>query len=110
MSLLFMRQQIAETADAQERIEREVIAMERRIRYLDTKIAEVHQPAYLQGRIAQMGLNLRRPANNEIFYLQGPAIEPLQEYERPHTDRFVERDPFRHSIDIAVMEPLRGMN
>lgn len=108
MTLLFMRQQISETANATERVQREIVESERRIRYLDTKIAEVHQPSYLNARIAQLGLNLRPPRNNEIQYLNGPKIEVIR--DRDGEDLFAERDPFRHSIDIAVMEPLRGFN
>lgn len=111
LGLLFMRQQISETASSTERIQRQIVETERRIRYLDTKIAEVHQPNYLHARMDALGLRLRAPRDSEMVYIQGPRIEDFPTQQAVEGERLItDRDPFRHSIDMAVMEPLRGFN
>ncbi len=111
LGLLFIRQQISETASATERIQRQITDTERRIGYLDTKIAEVHQPNYLHARMDALGLQLRAPRDSEVVYIQGPRIDVIPTPEDVEGGRLItDRDPFRHSIDMAVMEPLRGFN
>lgn len=105
MSLLWMRQEIEDTARATRAIETEIIKEERRLRYLDTKIAEIHQPLYLERQVRRLGLNLRPPSASQIVYLEGAPLhrEPLPgdpDYTPP-----AQKDPFIRSIDLAVMEP-----
>jgi hypothetical protein len=107
LGLLWLRQKIELTAQATRLLETDIVKEERRLRYLDTKIAEVHQPLYLERQIQRLGLRLHPPAGDQVVYLQGrrPADRALAragEVESPRR----ERDPFRHSIDLAVMDAL----
>jgi hypothetical protein len=102
--LLWMRQEIEQTARQIRQLESELVKEERRMRFLDSKLAEIHQPLYLERQIARLGLNLRPPASSQIVYLpaaplQRPAREALAAGEAP-----VARDPFMRSIDLAIME------
>jgi cell division protein FtsB len=107
MAILWLRQQNAQVAARIETVEREIAQVERRIRYLDTKIAEIHHPAYLRARATELGLNLQRPGERQLVYLGVPRdVRPDRAPERGPADR----DPFRTTFDLAVMEPLRANN
>lgn len=107
LGLLWLRQKIELTAQATRTLEVEIAKEELRLRYIDTKIAEIHQPHYLERQIQRLGLNLRPPMADQIVYLDG---YPQYQTNRPEesdaypTER--EKDPFRYSIDLAVMKSL----
>jgi len=107
LGLLWLRQKIELTAQATRLLETDIVKEERRLRYLDTKIAEVHQPLYLERQIQRLGLRLHPPAGDQVVYLQGrrPADRALARTGEVKPPRR-ERDPFRHSIDLAVMDAL----
>ncbi len=108
LSLVWLRQQIAESAIRTQELQRERQQMVRRVEYLDVKIAEVQRPAYLERRAREMGLNLRRPEVGQLV-----AVGPIAPLIPPHVEEAypapVERDPYKNTFDLAVMEPLRRL-
>lgn len=106
LSLVWLRQQIADTATRTQELQRERAALNRRLEYLDVKIAEVQRPNFLEHRAREMGLVLRRPEMGQLV-----ALGPLAPLRTPGVEergsRPSEREPYRNSFDLAVMEPLR---
>ena len=107
LGLLWLRQKIELTAQATRSLETEIVKEERRLRYIDTKIAEIHQPLYLERQIKRLGLSLRPPVEKQVIYVQwhpyrGGIIARKPEEKQTRRNK----DPFRHSIDLAVMESL----
>ena len=107
LGLLWLRQKIELTAQATRSLETEIAKEERRLRYIDTKIAEIHQPLYLDRQIKRLGLSLAPPKAEQVFYIRwapGRTGDFAAKDESPATA--TDQDPFRHSIDLAVMESL----
>lgn len=111
LGLLWMRQKIESTAQATRSLEVEIVKEERRLRYLDTKIAEIHQPLYLERQIERLGLKLKPPVATQIVYMDQhvPRDRALARADREAAPK-TERDPFRYSIDLAVMESLTPLD
>lgn len=111
LSLVWLRQQIADTARYTQRLQSDRVEVNRRIEYLDVKIAEVHRPASLERRAVEMGLTLRRAAPGQIVAL-GPlpgVTAPLSPEALRSGDLPVARDPYTNTFDLAVMEPIRRL-
>jgi hypothetical protein len=107
LGLLWLRQKIETTAQATRTLEVEIEKEERRLRYLDTKIAELHQPIYLERQIQRLGLKLRPPMADQVVYLDGyPRYQPDGPADNSRRPTDSETDPFRYSIDLAVMKSL----
>ncbi|MEX0320766.1 MAG: hypothetical protein AB3N63_01265 [Puniceicoccaceae bacterium] len=107
LGLLWLRQQIEITAQATRSLEVEIAKEERRLRYIDTKIAEIHQPIYLERQIERLGLNLRPPLADQIVYMDGyPKYDHPYARDGGDAESGQQKDPFRYSIDLAVMESL----
>jgi hypothetical protein len=107
LGLLWLRQKIEYTAQATRTLEVEIAKEERRLRYLDTKIAEIHQPVYLERQIQRLGLKLRPPLADQVVYMDGyPRQQRQQNRGEDSNPLRRETDPFRYSIDLAVMESL----
>jgi hypothetical protein len=108
LGLLWLRQKIELTAQATRLLEKEIVKEERRLRYVDTKIAEIHQPLYLERQIKRLGLNLRPPMEDQVVYLRGSRStnRALAENGEGESGKRNGKDPFRHSIDLAVMDSL----
>jgi len=106
LGLLWLRQKIELTAQATRQTETEIVKEERRLRYLDTKIAEIHQPLYLEQQIQRLGLQLRPPTVEQIYYVQSPAARRSGMAGSTVATKRPDKDPFRHSFDLAVMESL----
>lgn len=107
LGLLWLRQKIELTAQATRSLETDIAKEERRLRYIDTKIAEIHQPLYLERQVKRLGLGLRPPKADQIVYIRwapGRGSSYAAKGESPVKP--AEKDPFRHSIDLAVMESL----
>jgi hypothetical protein len=111
LGLLWLRQKIESTAQATRLLETDIVKEERRIRYIDTKIAEIHQPIYLERQIRRLGLPLLPPRSDQIVYLDRVLrhMHGLAGGDSAATKKR-ERDPFRHSIDLAVMESLTSLD
>ena len=107
LGLLWLRQKIELTAQATRSLEVEIAKEERRLRYIDTKIAEIHQPLYLERQIKRLGLNLRPPSADQVVYMDGyPQYRRMHDGSEDLNSRERVKDPFRYSIDLAVMESL----
>ena len=107
LGLLWLRQKIELTARATRTLETEIVKEERRLRYIDTKIAEIHLPNHLQRQIERFGLDLAPPREDQVVYLQGaPLREEVHPEDQDESGPQRERDPFRHSIDLAIMDAL----
>lgn len=108
LGLLWLRQKIELTAQATRLLEKEIVKEERRLRYVETKIAEIHQPLYLERQIKRLGLNLRPPVGDQVVYLMGtrPTDRALAENGGEAPGQAEGKDAFRHSIDLAVMDSL----
>jgi hypothetical protein len=108
LGLLWLRQKIEVTAQATRLLEKEIVKEERRLRYVDTKIAEIHQPLYLERQIKRLGLNLRPPMEDQVVYLRGgrSTNRALAENGEAAPGKRSGKDPFRHSMDLAVMDSL----
>ena len=107
LGLLWLRQKIELTARATRTLETEMVKEERRLRYIDTKIAEIHLPNHLERQIERFGLDLAPPREDQVVYLPGTPLRPEtfpDDWEEP--GRKPARDPFRHSIDLAIMDAL----
>jgi hypothetical protein len=111
LGLLWLRKKIEYTAQATRALEVEMDKEERRLRYLDTKIAEIHQPIYLERQIQRLGLKLRPPLADQVVYMDGYP-QQKRHYARNNEERAKGKntDPFRYSIDLAVMESLKPMD
>lgn len=106
LGLLWLRQKIELTARATRTLEVEVAKEERRLRYVDSKIAEIHQPHYLEQQIRRLGLDLRPPQADQVVYMDGyPQYQPESPAEEAYAGA-EKKDPFRYSIDLAVMKSL----
>ena len=107
LGLLWLRQKIEHTAQATRSLEKEIVKEERRLHYIDAKIAEIHQPIYLERQIQKLSLNLRPPLADLIVYMEGyPQYTRTYAKNGEGNSGRSEKDPFRYSIDLAVMESL----
>jgi hypothetical protein len=107
LGLLWLRQKIELTAQATRTLETEIQKEEQRLQYIDTRIAEIHQPVHLERQIARLGLDLRPPRQDQIVYVRwNPARGTDRDRNRGGEPANPKRDPFRHSIDLAVMDTL----
>ena len=110
LGLLWLRQQVEHTAQATRALEVEIAKEERRLRYLDTKIAEIHQPLYLERQVSRLGLNLKPPRAEQVVYMDGYRMRTNPMMKEKEASPVRSRDPFRYSIDLAVMESLRPVD
>jgi hypothetical protein len=92
IGMVWMRQQISRTADRIRTTEHQIAEVERRVRFLDERIAASTQPRNLQARVA----NRLRPAReDQVVFIQ----------ERYSGDAYVYavRDAFEVSVDLALL-------
>ena len=109
LGLVWMRQQITDTASRIQKLQRDSVDVQRRLEYLDAKIAELLRPDVLSHRSMELGLGLTRPKASQIVHM-GPLRLPPQ-MDLPVIDgpsEVAANDPFRTTFDLAVMEPLRA--
>ena len=72
-SLVWLRQEISESAGRVRVFETDLAKLDRRFRYLEGKIAEIHQPEYLKRRSHVLGMNLVQPARSQVVRLTLPG-------------------------------------
>jgi cell division protein FtsL len=109
LSLVWLRQQITDTAGRIQQIQREHVEVDRRLEFLSSRIAELQRPDVLRDRAVAMGLSLRRPETQQIVRM-GPLRMPipLREFEPTPTSPSG-AEPYRQTFDLAVMEPVRPL-
>jgi len=108
MSLVWMRQQIADSASRTYEFQRRSVEVEHRINYMNVKIAEVHSPASLERKAIELGLGLERPQTRQLVRLGTmPVRENRDTFEGDAV--LANTDPYTNAFDLAVMEPLRRL-
>lgn len=107
LGLVWVRQQITDTAARIHRVQRDTVEVRQRTEYLDARIAAVHRPDVLRKRAEAMGLVLTRPMGRQIVRM-GPLSLPLPA-EAPET-QIAPRSGAgnRPGFELAVMEPVNG--
>ena len=91
--IVWMQQQINRTAKHSQQIEREMEETMRRLRYLDERIASLHQPVVLQGKVAGV---LRPSLENQVVWVEERQIATGRSYTTA--------EPYEVSIDLAFMD------
>jgi hypothetical protein len=104
LSLVWLRQQMTDTASRIQVVQRERVQVERRLEFLGARIAELQRPDVLRERARSMGLALVRPQGRQIVRLGPLPVSPGG--SDPSGDPAPGREPFRQTFDLAVMEPL----
>ena len=92
-AIVWMQQQINRTAKHSQQIEREMEETMRRLRTLDERIASLHQPVVLQGKVAGV---LRPSLENQIVWVEDRQVGTGRTY--------VATDPYEVSMDLALLD------
>ena len=66
-AVVWMQQQITRTAQSSQVMERQLAETVRKLRYLDERIATVHQPVVLQGKVSSV---LRPSMENQVVWVR----------------------------------------
>ncbi|MEM1221316.1 MAG: hypothetical protein AAGH40_01025 [Verrucomicrobiota bacterium] len=91
--ILWAQQQISRSAQRSQGLEARLAETMRKLRYLDERIAAIHQPVVLQGRVAG---SLRPSVDEQIVW--------VQERKLPTGRAYAVSDPYVASIDLAFVE------
>jgi len=92
-TIVWMQQQISRTAQQSQALEAQLAETTRKLRYLDERIATVHQPVVLQGRVAGV---LRPSTDNQIVWVREQSFG---------TDRaYAAVEPYEASMDLALAD------
>ncbi len=92
-AIVWMQQQISRTAGQTKQLESELAEMVRKIDYLDERIASIHQPVVLQGKVAG---RLRPSLENQVVW--------VEERETVKGRAYVVAQPYEVSLDLAMLE------
>jgi cell division protein FtsL len=96
-AIVWMQQQISRTAHSTNQFEAELAEVVRKIDYLDERIATLHQPVVLQGKVAG---NLRPSLENQVVW--------VREREMPSGRAYAVARPYEVSLDLAMLEVERS--
>lgn len=91
-AIVWMQQQISRTAQNSKEIEGQLAEMVRKINYLDERIANIHQPVVLQGKVAG---TLRPSLENQIVW--------VEERNMPSGRVYAIAQPYEVSMDLAML-------
>ena len=91
-AIVWTQQQISRTAQSAKQTETDLAEMVRRISFLDQRIATLHQPVVLQGKVAG---RLRPSMENQIVW--------VREQELPSGRAYAVADPYETTIDLAML-------
>ena len=91
-AIVWTQQQISRTAEKTKQIEADLAEMVRKIGFLDERIATMHQPVVLQGRVAGV---LRPSMENQVVW--------VREREMPTGRAYAVSAPYETSIDLAML-------
>ncbi len=91
-AIVWMQQQISRTAQRSQQVESEITEINRRLSYVNEKIATIHQPIVLQSKVAS---TLRPSLENQIVWVR----------ERKATSgrTYATILPYSRSSDLALM-------
>ena len=96
-AIVWMQQQISRTAHSTNQLEAELAEMVRKIDYLDERIASLHQPVVLQGKVAG---SLRPSQENQVVW--------VREREMPSGRAYAVARPYEVSLDLAMLDVNRS--
>ena len=91
-AIVWTQQQISGTGQSTKQIEADLAEMVRKIGFLDERIATLHQPVVLQGKVAG---TLRPSMENQIVW--------VREQEMPNGRAYAISAPYERSIDLAML-------
>ena len=92
-AIVWMQQQISRTAQSTKHIEADLAEMVRKIGFLDERIATLHQPVVLQGKVAGI---LRPSMEDQVVW--------VREQISPAGRAYAVSAPYDVSIDIAMLD------
>lgn len=92
-TIVWVQQQISRTAQNSKLQESKLAEMMRKLRYLDERIATLHQPVVLQGKVAGV---LRASVDDQIVWVNERSVAEGRAY--------AESKPYQVSMDLALLD------
>lgn len=92
-AIVWMQQQISRTAQHSKEREAELAEMVRKLRYLDERIATLHQPVVLQGKVSGV---LRASVDDQIVWVNERSVASGRAY--------AVSQPYEVSMDLAFID------
>ena len=92
-AIVWMQQQISRTAQHSQKTEALLAETVRKLRYLDERIATMHQPVVLQAKVAG---TLRPSMDNQIVW--------VRESNAPSGQAYAVSEPYEVSMDLAFVD------
>jgi hypothetical protein len=92
-AIVWMQQQISRTAKRSQQVEAQLAETVRKLRYLDERIATMHQPVVLQAKVAG---SLRPSLDNQIVWVRESNV--------PTGRAYVVSQPYEASMDLAFLD------
>ncbi len=92
-AIVWMQQQISRTAQSSKEQEAKLAETVRKLRYLDERIATMHQPVVLQGKVAGV---LRPSSDNQIVWVNERNVASGRAYALSQ--------PYEVSMDLAFLD------
>jgi hypothetical protein len=92
-AIVWMQQQISRTAKRSQEVEAQLAETVRKLRYLDERIATMHQPVVLQGKVAG---RLRPSLDNQIVWVRESNV--------PTGRAYAVSQPYEASMDLAFLD------
>ena len=92
-AIVWMQQQISRTAQRSQKTEIQLAETVRKLRYLDERIATMHQPVVLQGKVAG---TLRPSMDNQIVWVRESNV--------PTGRAYAVSEPYQVSMDLAFVD------
>jgi uncharacterized protein HemX len=91
-AIVWTQQQISRTAQSAKQTEADLGEMVRKISFLDQRIATLHQPVVLEGKVAG---SLRPSLENQVVW--------VRERQLPDGRAYAVAAPYEVSIDLAML-------
>ena len=92
-AIVWMQQQISRAAKHSQKVEAQLAETVRKLRYLDERIATMHQPVVLQGKVA---CTLRTSLENQVVL--------VRENDLPSGRVYAVSQPYEASMDLAFLD------
>lgn len=96
-AIVWMQQQISQTAQGSQRLESQLAETLRRLQFLDERIASYHQPVVLQGRVAGV---LRPSMDNQVVWVEERQLASGRSY--------AVNQPYEVATDLARLDANRA--
>jgi len=93
LSTVWLQQQISRTAERSRQVEDELAEVVRKLNFLDERIATIHQPVVLQGKVAGV---LRPSAENQVVWVREQPVDSGRAYAASA--------PYETTLDLAFVD------